>query len=201
VALTVSAPIKIFALVGVLAALLLGGSMFVFGRPTEEPLAEPLALPTKQAGGLQVPAVGKKKAVSPVAKPKAKAAKPATPAKPKAVKPKPVPVIAKNGLPTVLMTALAASPVVIVALYDGDAKVDRLSLDEARAGAKLANAGFVALDVTRDHRAAEAMVVKLGVPLRAPSILIYTRPDALTLQLEGFRDRDTVAQAAQNALR
>ena len=196
-ALTVSPAVKIFALVAVLAAVLGMGAMFMMAPAADQTNAvdEPLVLP-KKAGAVSAPTIAKKKEPAATAKPAAK--KPAV--KPKA-KQTPKPVVAANGLPTVLVSALAEHDVVVVSLYDDGAKVDPLARDEAEAGAKLARAGFVALDVTRDQRAAEALLVKLGVVLRAPAILVYSRPDTLSIQLDGFRDRDTVAQAALNALR
>lgn len=207
--LTVSPVIKIFALVGVLATLVLGGGMFLLAPKADDTsFDEPIVLPKKKTGVLELPKAAEKTAkkaqeavTARKATPKPKAEAPAAPKRPAAPSPKPQPVVAKSGLPSVLVAALAANPVVVVALFDDAAKVDPLARDEAEAGAKLARAGFVALDVTRDQKAAEALLVKLGTVLRAPAVLIYTRPDVFTLKLDGFRDRDTVAQAAQNALR
>ena len=82
----------------------------------------------------------------PVAKPHAtSSAKPhaAVPAKhrtaaraPAHVAPKPAP--SPNQLPAAIRRALAADQVVVVALYDPNAKLDATALAEARAGAKLA---------------------------------------------------------------
>jgi hypothetical protein len=211
VALTVSPAIKIFALIGVLAAVLLGGGMFLLApAPDDTSFDEPIVLPKKKSGVLELPKVAEETAAKAqaavtarkgVLKPKAEASLGRkTAAAPKA-KPKPKPVVASNGLPMVLVSALAANPVVVVALFDDAAKVDPLARDEAEAGAKIARAGFVALDVTRHQKAAEALLIKLGIVLRAPAVLVYTRPDVFTIKLDGFRDRDTVAQAALNAAR
>ncbi len=199
--LTVSPAVKVFALLGILAMLLLAGGMFLLAPQAEDTsIDEPLVLPKKKSALLQVPAIEKKKAAAPTAAARPKTAKPQSAAPAPNAKPKPAPVVAKNGLPTVLVSALAEHAVVVVSLYGDGGKVDPLARDEAEAGAKLANVGFVALDVTRDQKAAEALLVKLGTVLRAPAVLVYTRPDVFTIQLDGFRDRDTVAQAAQNAL-
>ena len=50
-------------------------------------------------------------------------------------------------------------------------------------------------------REAEALTLKLGIMLRAPTVLLFTSGGKLANTLEGFRDRETVGQAALNALR
>ena len=198
--MTVSAPVKIFALAGVLAAVVLGGGMMLLGGGVE---AEPAAivLPKKATA---VPALPTK----PVAKPKPAAAKPKP--KPVAAKPKPVqkpakpvraPLIAANGLPYRVVSTLRRENVVVLALWGSGGKIDRLALDEAAAGAAAAGVGFVPLNVLQSNREAEALTLKLGVVLRAPTVLFFTGSGDLALRLDGFRDRETVAQAALDALR
>ena len=197
---TVSAPVKIFALVGVLAAVVLGGGMMFLGGGVE---AEPAAivLPKKATA---VPALPTK----PAATPKPAAAKPKP--KPVAAKPKPVqkpakpvraPLIAANGLPYRVVSTLRRENVVVLALWGSGGKIDRLALDEAAAGAAAAGVGFVPLNVLQSNREAEALTLKLGVVLRAPTVLFFTGSGDLALRLDGFRDRETVAQAALDALR
>lgn len=204
--MTLSPAVKVFALVALLAALAAGAGMFVLGGQVEDTaLDEPLVLPKKKTGLLDVPAVANKTGAD--ASVRAKKAAPSA-AKPKpAAKvvaksaPKPRPVVAANGLPSVLVAALAAKPVVVLSLFDDAGKVDPIAHAEAEAGAKLAGAGFVDLDVTSDQKAAEALMLKLGTVLRGPMVLVFVRPGDLAIALDGFRDRDTVAQAASNALR
>ena len=74
-----------------------------------------------------------------------------------------------------------------------------MARDEAAAGARAAGAGFVALDVTTAGRAAEALMLKYDTVFHAPAVLVFRGAGELALQLDGFRDRDTVAQAATNA--
>ncbi len=198
--MTVSAPVKIFALAGVLAAVVLGGGMMFLGGGVE---AEPAAivLPKKATA---VPALPTK----PAATPKPAAAKPKP--KPVAAKPKPVqkpakpvraPLIAANGLPYRVVSTLRRENVVVLALWGSGGKIDRLALDEAAAGAAAAGVGFVPLNVLQSNREAEALTLKLGVVLRAPTVLFFTGSGDLALRLDGFRDRETVAQAALDALR
>jgi hypothetical protein len=134
--------------------------------------------------------------------PQAKVAKPApavrTPAVrvPVPAKPKGDPVDA-HGLPLVLSRALAKNRVTVVALYDPRAAVDEMALAEARAGADDVNAGFVAISV-RNEPQVRPLARLLGV-LGSPAVLVYERPDRLFVRLDGFTDRQTVAQAAANA--
>jgi hypothetical protein len=206
----VSAPIKVFALVGVLAALVLAGGMMLMGRGTSDEAAAPIVIPSKKAGLLDAPAAAKKVAakasasaknagkVTPAAKPKP-AAKPA--AKPKPAVKAPVRLIASNGLPSRLVAQLGSHDVVIVALWGSGGKIDAMSRDEAAAGASAARAGFVPIDVIKNSREAEALTLKLGFVLRAPGVLVFKSPDTVANTLDGFRDRETVAQAALDALR
>jgi hypothetical protein len=214
VSLTLSPAVKIFALLSVLATLALGAGMFVLGGAEEEVALDEAALVAEiklakktaksATARTNVSPTATKPKTKATAKPAAKAAptKPKVVAKPTAVaKPKPEPAVAANGLPTTIVSALRSSPIVVVSLFDDAAKIDPMAHDEAQAGAKLANAGFVALDVTRDQKAAEALMLKFGAVLRAPMVLFFGRSGELELALDGFRDRDTVAQAALNALR
>ena len=204
----VSAPIKVFALVGVLAALVLAGGMMLMGRGTSDEAAAPIVIPSKKAGLLDAPAAAKKVAAKASAAAKnAGKVTPAAKAKPAAkpvAKPKraaPVRLIASNGLPSRLVAQLQSHDVVIVALWGSGGKIDAMSRDEAAAGASAARAGFVPIDVIKNSREAEALTLKLGVVLRAPGVLVFKTPDTLANTLDGFRDRETVAQAAFDALR
>jgi hypothetical protein len=201
----VSAPVRIFAAVGGLAALALGVWFFFLGGLSPGGSTEPVKVIKPLYGGKQASAVT---APNAKAKPKAKAAAPAKPkpaatttpkakaaAKPKA---KATRVPNPEGLPLAVVRALARNPVVVVSLYSPEAKVDRISLAEARAGARRAKVGFVALNVL-DRGASEALTRKLGV-LSAPAFFLYRRPGELVMRVDGFADRDLVAQAAFNAV-
>src|SRR6266511_3552633 len=187
----------------------MGGMMFL-GRSPAEVDAAPIVLPKQKTGVLAGVGAAEKvaaKANAAVKKPSpvagtAKSAKAvATSARPKpaatpkpqpAAKPKPAPATAKtpsliaaNGLPT----------------RSTGGKIDAMSRDEAAAGAASAGAGFVPLDLVKNSREAQALTLKLGIVLRSPGIIVFTRPKVVSLSLDGFRDRETVAQAAANALR
>lgn len=205
-ALTLSPAIKVFALLGMLVALVMGGAIFVMGGSQETVAAtEPLpALPSKArktaaAANARITKAGAA-ATKPTVRPKA-TAKPASKpvAKSKRVGSKRVGKVAKNGLPISIARALVAHEVVVVSLYGGGWKIDPMARDEASAGARAAGVGFVALDVTSAGSAAETLMLKYDTVFRVPTVLVFRRGGELALQLDGFRDRDTVAQAATNA--
>ena len=203
--LTISPAVKVFALVGVAAALLLVGGLTFLGPKADDGALDDtvgIVKRTNAASAVAKKATAKAGTVTPAAKPET-----ATPAKKAVTKPaatpvaKPKPAVSEGGLPAVLVAALKAEPVVVVALFDGGATIDPMARDEAAAGARLAGAGFVALDVIRNQKAAEALMVELDAVLRAPAVLVFARPGEVMVQLDGFRDRDAVAQAALNAYR
>lgn len=88
-------------------------------------------------------------------------------------------------------------PVVVLAFYSPDSPVDRLTTGEARAGAEAAGVGFLAVDVTRDRWAAIAR--RLGIK-DAPAVAVVVAFNGVVTMIDGYADRDTVAQAAENAL-
>lgn len=120
------------------------------------------------------------------------------PARKPVAEPKGDPVDA-NGLPLVLSRALGKNPVTVVALYDPNAAIDAMALAEARAGAAEVKAGFLAISI-RNERQVRPLAQLLGV-LGNPSVLVYERPSTLFVRIDGFSDRETVAQAAANAQR
>ena len=110
-----------------------------------------------------------------------------------------------DGMPGTLAVALRARPVVVVALYAPGAAVDLAARDEAQQGAALAGAGFVALDVSDNKVAAPLTALLTGAATAAdrvlddPAVLVFQAPKTLFVRFNGFTDRDTVAQAAENA--
>ncbi len=132
-----------------------------------------------------------------------------TAAKPES-KPKPVPgpvlrvspftrAALAAGLPKPVAAEFADHEVVVVTLYSSHGDVDRLAEAEAESGASLGAAGFAAVDATREG--ASGALTRLYGVLPSPSTLVIARPDFTTpfVSLEGFADRETVAQAARNA--
>ncbi len=145
-----------------------------------------------------------KKHVATTAAPKAKATKKVAAVKPKA-KPKVHVRAVIDGMPSSLALALRSHAVVVVSLYTPDSSVDRMSTDEARHGAQVAHAGFVAFNVADEKIVSPLSSLLTGAPtpadrvLDGPAVLVFVRPNSLFVRLNGFADHDTVAQAAANA--
>lgn len=196
------------ALVPVIALVVLGGivATFMISRTLPSGAESSLAPAPLKKHAKPKPAVARK------AKPKAK---PATASRPK-TKPVVVPVaptapvrkpfeapkgdpVDAHGLPLVLARALRKQPVAVVALYDPRSAIDEMALAEARAGAADVKAAFVAISI-RNEPQVRPLTQLLGV-LETPAILVYERPNTLFVRIEGFSDRQTVAQAAVNARR
>jgi hypothetical protein len=209
--LTVSRPVKILALVLVIAGV--GGiaSMSMLGKGSSSgPALSVAQIRARAHGGVTTPATtpaattaktttaatkttpAKAAVVKPVAKPKPVQ-------KPKPVAPKPV---AANGLPAVLNDALRAHRVVVVSIFDPESQTDAISYAEARAGAgDVSSAGFVGVSVLDDSVAGPlTAVLPGGGLLPVPGLLIFRRPGTLVERVDGFADRDSVAQLALAAM-
>ena len=182
----ISPPVRIFAILIVLVAVAGMLAMRTMGSSVDE--SAPLPPPAKQQ-----PAAAKPQAV------KAAASAP-TPAKqPARQKPKPAlnPVVPPTGFPVAVDKALRKHAVVVVSLVVPGARVDELAAAEAEAGAKLGGAGFLALNVLNEG-VARSLLSKLDV-VEDPSVLVLKRSGDVAVELTGFVDRETVAQAAANA--
>jgi hypothetical protein len=186
---------RLVGLFGALAAVLLAAAMFFLMRSGG---GDASAVSQSELAQALTPLQTRAKPAAPVKKQAAAQPKPAAKQKVKAKAPTPPPAVTKDGVPWAIAQALRRNPVVVVALYAGEAETDLFTLDEARAGAQAAGAGFVALDVLA-KRNAEPLATFLGGVAEPPITLVYQRPTALFLKFDGFVDRDTVAQAAQNA--
>jgi hypothetical protein len=190
--LTVSRPVQIFALVAVIAAVA-GGAMLML-KPKQAATA-PVVL-TKSPATPATTTV----ATAPAAKPKTAAARyPAAPAAPRQVQVAKAParVVGANGLPLAIDKALRTHTIVVVSLFDPESSTDAISYAEAKAGAADAKVGFVAVSLL-DNPIAAALTSSLpsGGLLPAPGVLVYRRPGMLVQRIDGFADRDVIAQAA-----
>jgi hypothetical protein len=203
VTFTLSPPVRYAALLGLVATLLVGGGMTVLSHRGNS-VATPHVIKhhpfgpgvTKHANGTKT-----KKHATTSTKPKVKPkVAPTVPAAPKAAE-QPSAVIAAlaAGLPSVIATALGRHQTVVVALYNPYSEVDGIAFAEARAGAKMAGVGFVPLNVLSEAQVG-GLTQTLGL-LPDPGMLIYIRPGTLVARISGFADKETVAQAAQNAAR
>lgn len=173
--MTLSPPIRILGIVGILAAAALGVLLFTQSRFSHNSAATPAST----AGGLHsTPAVHAK--VTP------------TPAKPAVSK-----IVLLPGLPGPVAHALRYSKVVVVSLYAAGAAGDRAALAQARLGAAAAHAGFARVNVLNEHTAVG--LDKFAGATSSPAVLIVRRPGRIVNRFGGYADSDLVAQAAQNA--
>lgn len=184
---TVSRPIQMVALVGLLAAVGGGGTLLLqHKKPTAAPpIIEKAAAPARMHSHASAKPAS---TATPVSHPR-HAVKPV----PKA----PPPLLAANGLPMPLALALHKHRIVVVSLFDPQSSTDAVSFAEARAGAAAAGAGFLGVSVL-DGNVAGPLTSLLpgGGLLPDPGLLIYRRPATLVQRIDGFADRDSVAQAA-----
>lgn len=105
----------------------------------------------------------------------------------------------KAGLPAPVARALGTHAVVVVELTNPESEVDGIAFAEARAGAAAAGVGFVPLNVLRQSDVGK-LTLQFGELLPDPGLLVYRRPATLVARIDGFSDKDTVAQAAHDAL-
>jgi hypothetical protein len=198
VTFALSPTVRYAALLALLAAVLIGGGMTMLGHGGS-PAATPHAIKHHPFGvGLkkQTAAAPKKRSTH-AAKPKATqhvSAAPKAPEQQSAV----LAAIAA-GLPNSIAAALGRQRVVVVSIYNPYSEVDGIAFAEARAGAKNAGVGFVGLNVLSQAQVGK-LTQTLGL-LPDPGFLVYTRPGTLVARINGFADKETVAQAAQNAAR
>jgi hypothetical protein len=193
VTLTLSPPVKIAAICGLVFTVIVFGGLRTLGGKGGGAGAATQVIHHHKFG------------TSAAAQPTTKTpAKHHASAKPNAkVKPKPVVDLAAvkaaraAGLPEAVAQALGRSNTVVVSLYDPYSQVDGTSYAEAKAGAGLAGVGFVGLNVL-SQRDVGKLTEQLGL-LPDPGVLIYVRPAALAAKLAGFSDKETVGQAARNA--
>jgi hypothetical protein len=193
--LTLSRPVRIFALVAVLVAVAGGGVLMIERKhaSTAPSAAELQAREHARAAALRA-------AAKPHVQARRHAAKPRATSKPvpaKTLPPKPPVLVAANGLPVSLAAALRNHRIVIVAIFDPQSQTDAISYAEARAGAADAGVGFLGVSLLNNKIAAPlTAALPDGSLLPAPGLLIYRRPGTLVQRIDGFADRAAVAQAA-----
>jgi hypothetical protein len=186
-----------------LSLLVLAGAVaaFMAYQRLHDSSGDSSAAPTPRLPVTKTPPVAHAPTPKPAAAAHKPAAKPAPVATPKpkphatpTAKPKHAPP--PNQLPLPIRQALARHRIVVVALYDPDAKIDGTALDEARAGALLAGSSFVKINVNTN--AVDSLNAKYGA-VQDPAVIVLRPPGQLVVRIDGFADRDTVAQAALNA--
>jgi hypothetical protein len=203
VTFTLSPPVRYAALLGLLAAVLVGGGMMVLGHQ-KSAVATPHVIkhhPFGPGAAKHATPAKPKQHSAAATKPKVKpSVTPTVPVAPKAPEKSSVVIAAlAAGLPAQVATALGRNQTVVVALYNPYSEVDGIAFAEARAGAKIAGVGFVPLNVLSEAQVGN-LTQTLGL-LPDPGLLVYIRPGTLVARISGFADKETVAQAAQNAAR
>jgi hypothetical protein len=192
----VSPRLRILGAVAV-ALLALAGGYLLLGGSTGSSTAAVKTIKPLHPVKKQV--VAAKKQPAPQAKKVAAAVK----AKPKP-KRKAAPAVI-DGMPASLALALRSHRVIVVSLYTPGASVDAMATEEAKHGAALAGAGFVSFNVADDKVVVPLSSLLTAAPtpadrvLDGPAVLVFERPRGLFVRFNGFADRDTVAQAAENA--
>jgi len=198
VATTVSQPVRIAALLGLAAALAIAGMFMVLGRKSST-AAAPVIIPKHHHVHRLHTTAGTKPVTSAHTVP-APAVHPVdtTPLTPVSHRPAAEIAALNAGLPPKLAHALGQHDVVVVELTDPQSEVDGISFAEAQAGAQLAGVGFLPLNVLSKADVG-SLTQSLGQLLPDPGLLVYTRPARLAVRIDGFADKETVAQAAENA--
>ena len=176
VSVTISPPIRVFAIVGVIAAAGVGLALFMLGRSTDTTGA--VTPPTTQTAATRH---GTPARIQPLQRAKPRTAHFTTPA---------------SGFPRAVDRAFRSHRVVVMAVYMPGSSVDALVRREARAGAIASGAGYVPVSALND-RTAGALVAKTGV-LPDPAVVVVRRPGVVTATL-GVSDRETVEQAVAEA--
>jgi hypothetical protein len=192
---------RIVAAAAVVALLALVGGFLLLGGSTGSSSAAVKTIKPLHPVKRHVAAKPKKTAPAAV---KNKKLATAVKAKPKAAPKRKAPVVV-DGMPAALAHALRSHSVVVVSLYTPDASVDAMATEEARHGAALAGAGFVSFNVADEKVVSPLSSLLTDAPTAAdrvldgPAVLVFGRPGSLFVRFNGFADRDTVAQAAENA--
>ena len=221
---TISPPIRIAAAAGLLLTLAFAGAMMTLGRShspsaTKPPArtqarttvhrsASPAKATHKTAAKATVhkTTAAKQKTHAAAAKPAATKATAKTAAKHTTAKQTAEHKVARGNLvdatlPQPLQWQLSQHKIVVVSVYDPQSDVDAISVAEAHAGAAEAGAGFLLVNVLDNSLAGLLTgVLPNGGLLPDPGVLIYRAPGTLAFRIDGFADRDSVAQAAADAL-
>jgi hypothetical protein len=195
---TLSPPIRYAALCALLASVVIGGGLMMLGHKSESAVATPHLI-NKHPFGVKKHATTATKKTTPAAttKPKPQPVQ-AVPAK-APEQPSAMMAALAAGMPAPIAKALGKHAIVVVSLYNPYSEVDGIAFAEARAGAQMAKVGFLPLSVLSQAQVGK-LTEQLGL-LPDPGLLVYARPGNLVARISGFADKETVAQAAQNAAR
>jgi hypothetical protein len=212
--MTLSPPIKILALIGVLAIVAFGASTMLLGHSSPSTARTTTVqrhgtrvvhhVPIKTATHSTTAHAATKPAAATKHTSTASSAKAATKTHAK-VAAKPAKPAARGNLvyadlPAPLQRQLAQHKVVVVSLYNPNSNVDAISVAEAHAGAVDVGAGFLLVSVLNNAIAGPlTSLLPGGGLLPDPGVLVYRAPGDIMVRLNGFADRASVAQAVTNA--
>jgi hypothetical protein len=203
VTLTLSQPVRIAAICGLVFTVLVFGGLRMLGGggagDTEASVTPKIIKHHKFGPGAKTAAPTTHTTAKPAAEAKTPTAKRVPVAPRPTVDAAAIKAARDAGLPASLALALGRDRTVVVSLYDPYSQVDGTSFAEAKAGAALAGVGFVPLSVL-SQRDVGNLTQQLGL-LPDPGVLVYVRPGTLAAKIAGFADKETVAQAAENAAR
>ena len=123
------------------------------------------------------------------------------PTTPPTTKPDHVVVPAVNPLlPAPLRTALEHSPFVVAGFYNPNSAVEKLTIDEARAGAAAAHTPFLTVNLLDDAVAGPLTAfLPANELLPNPGIAIYERSGTIVYRSDGYLGRAAVAQAVKDS--
>jgi hypothetical protein len=183
---TISPPIRILAIVGVLVAVGVGIVLFTHNRSASSSSSEALP-PVSQTHSTP--------ATKPLSTSSAKPTSSAMPASKPAAKPK---IALLPGLPSPVAHALHFSKVVVFVVYARGGNGDLAAVEQARAGAKSAHAGFAAVNIL-DEKSARTLNTFAGTATSPPAVFVVKRPGKIVNQFSGSTDSGIVEQAALNA--
>jgi len=172
--MTISPPVRIAALLGVIFAVALGLVFFMLGRSAET------------AGFESPPAHVAQRSTPPHVK--------QSHAKPRTARFR----IPASGFPKAVDRAFRVHRVVVLVVYMPGSGVDALVRKEARAGVIASGAGYVPVSALNNLVAGQ-VVAKTGV-LPDPAVLVVKRPGIVAATL-GVTDRETVVHAVAQAKR
>jgi hypothetical protein len=218
---TISPPIRIAALVGVIAAAAIGLGLYLLGRPVDPatlpppPVHVPRHVPVEPAhaapahkatthratthkAGTTHRAATHKATTHRATTHRAATHRPAThrsTTRRATQRPKNF-ATQPSGFPTAVDRAFRTHRVVVLVVYMPGASVDAVVRREARMGAAATGAGFVQVSALNNALATEVLA-NTGV-LPEPAVLVLRRPGVVVATL-GVTDRQTVVQAVRQA--
>lgn len=103
-------------------------------------------------------------------------------------------------LPAQLHLQLEHYPRVLVAFYNPHSKVEGLTIEAARAGAKAEHVPFVAVNLLNDTVAGPlTALLPSGQLLPNPGFVIYRRPGVIVFRSDGYLDMPAVSQAVKDS--